>query len=135
MSLPRTEIAKRYQDFTAAVEHAPEHVHEFAKDVHAMIGESVETLMKDLRRLGVKADNCDRCMTLEIDIYSYIIDSNRDQQSAFHSAEAFGAIMRGDDEALKARVMASTIADRDFIQGIKPVGNPYQDILDIVDGH
>jgi len=83
-----------FRDFKSCVQDAPEGAYEHAKQLDATIGEACDQLMRDLRALGLRADNCDLIYHVEATIYDYVKKSNPDS-TLFIVAEGFGSAMDG----------------------------------------
>lgn len=49
---------------------------EEAKALEEVIGDMCDCLIKNLRAIGLKADNCDLIYELEAQIYHYVVRSN-----------------------------------------------------------
>lgn len=75
-------------------EEAPDGAYEHAKALRALIGETADRLMADLRALGYQADNCDLIREVEAVIYGYVKDSNP-ERSDLITAEGFGEHIDG----------------------------------------
>ena len=78
--------------------------------VPVLPGDTADTLMKDVRGLGLKANNCDLIYAVEVAIYDYVKQSNP-ESNLFALAEGFGSAMSG---PARERVLAQT--DRDMAQ-------------------
>jgi hypothetical protein len=101
-----------YSAFKACAEEAPEGCYEDAKALHAVIGGAVDTLMRDIRTLGLKASGTDPAFDLEVAIYDYVRRSNPDA-TLFPVSEGFGSALNG---PARERVLASAARDRDFLR-------------------
>lgn len=101
-------------DFKRCADQAPEGLYEDAKALNEVIGDTCDNLMGELRRLGLKADNCDLIFEVEAAIYNYVKGSNP-ERSSLVTAEAFGAHLASPS---RERVMGNALRDRDFLRGI-----------------
>ena len=99
----------------ACADMAPAGTYEDAKALNEVIGDAVDNLMRELRALGLKADNCDRAFELEAAIYAYVKASNPGG-TIFTTAEGFGDAMSG---PARERVIAQAARDRDFLAGLR----------------
>lgn len=108
-------------DFRRCVDEAPEGSYEEAKAIYAVIGESCDTLMRELRGVGVKADACDLIFEVEAAIYNYVRRSNQDS-TIFPTAEGFGASLGG---PARERVLAQTKRDIDFLRGVSQAASQH----------
>lgn len=106
------ELQAALTNFKRCTEEAPEGTYEEAKNLNNTIGDAIDQLMRDIRALGLKADNCDRAFALEAAIYEYVKQSNPDA-SLFVVAEGFGSAVDG---PAGPRVIAQTVRDRDFLR-------------------
>lgn len=105
-------LEQALSQFKRCADDAPPGTYEAAKQLNAVIGETCDTLIKDIRALGLNADNCDLIFQVEATIYDYVKRSNPDAP-LFPVAEGFGAAMDG---PARERVLVKTAADRDFLQ-------------------
>lgn len=98
-------------NFRACVDDAPAGTYEDAKALGKIIGASCESLIKDIRSLGLKADTCDLIFAVEAAIYNYAASSNP-ESSLFPTAEGFGAAM---STPQRERIIAAAENDRDSL--------------------
>lgn len=80
--------------------------------MRSTIGDTADTLLRDIRGLGLKANNCDLIYSVEIAIYDYVKHSNPDS-NLFTLAEGFGSSMGG---PARERVLAQTERDMDQLR-------------------
>lgn len=111
------EMKLALQNFRTCNEDAPEGTYEDAKALGSVIGESCDTLIKDIRSLGLKADSCDLIFAVEAAIYDYAKQSNPDNPM-FPTAEGFGMAMGTES---RERVIANAISSRDFMSAFLKV--------------
>ena len=78
-----------FASFRRGVENAPAGRYDLSKKIAGMTGDICDGLIRDLRALGLKADNCDEIFKLEAAIYAYICRSNPNI-AEFDSTEGFG---------------------------------------------
>ena len=88
------ESKAAFSRFADCAEMAPEGAYTHAKSVRQAIGEAVDSLMREMRDLGLRVDNCDGAFALEAAIYEWIKGANPDH-SEFATAEGFGEAMNG----------------------------------------
>lgn len=100
------------ENFKRCADDAPEGMHAQAKALDAVIGEACINLMKDVRALGLKANNCDLIYEVEAAMYDYVKRSNPDA-TLFPLAEGFGAAMAGE---ARERVLVQATRDRDYLR-------------------
>ena len=103
------------QDFRACAENAPSVTYMEAKQLSEVIGNTCDDLIKEVRAMGLRADNCDLIFAVEAAIYDYVKRSNPDS-GLFPTAEGFGASM---DTEARARVNENAERDRDFLLNIQ----------------
>lgn len=113
--MQRNELHADLGYFKACAEEAPEGCYEQAKAVKELIGDTCDSLMRELRGLGLKANAGDRAFDLEAAIYDYIRRSNP-EETVFPTAEGFG---RGLEGPARERVMAQAASARDFLSGLR----------------
>jgi hypothetical protein len=113
-------IKDALNDFRACVRNAPEGCYDDAKRLYAVIGTTCDTLMQDVRGMGLKADNCDLIFAVEAAVYNYVRQSNPNA-TVFPSAEGFGAALDG---PARDRVLAQLARDRDFLRDAQSSRNP-----------
>lgn len=99
-------------NFKRCAEEAPAGAFEDAKALNSAIGEVCDTLITDIRALGLKADNSGGIFAIEAGIYDYVKKSNPDSQ-LFAVAEGFGAAMAG---PARERVLEQAERDVAFIR-------------------
>ncbi len=100
--------------FRTCVEDAPTGTYLDAKQLAGVIGEACDSLIKEVRRIGLKADNCDLIFAVEAALYDYVKRSNPDA-GLFPIAEGFGAAM---DTEARERVIANAERNRDCINSL-----------------
>lgn len=83
-----------FQHFADCADQAPQGTFEAAKSVREVIGNAVDALIRDMRALGLRADNCDGAFALEAAIYEWLKVANPDA-TLFPTAEGFGAAILG----------------------------------------
>lgn len=98
-------------NFKACASDAPEGTYEEAKKLNEIIGSACDQLMRDIRAMGLRADNCDLVYGLEAAMYDYVKRSNPDNVM-FPVSEGFGSAM---DTPARERVIANAKRDRDFL--------------------
>lgn len=103
MSTPGNEL----RNFRDCAEHAPDGTHQLAKSVNDLIGDTCDQLIRDLRALGLSADNCDGAFRLEVALYQYIKESNT-AHPLFPVSEGFGDALSG---PARERVLAGAVGD------------------------
>jgi len=96
-----------FENFCQCVDNAPKGAYSDAKALRQTIGDTADTLMKDVRALGLKANNMDLIYAVEVAIYDYVKQSNPDS-NLFPLAEGFGSSMDG---PVRERVLAQTHRD------------------------
>ena len=101
-------------NFKRCADEAPEGAYEDAKRLNEVIGDTCNHLMRDVRALGLKANNCDLIFSLEAAIYDYVKRSNP-EYSLLPTAEGFGASLDG---PACERAIAQAEGDRDFLRGV-----------------
>lgn len=99
------------ENFKRCAQEAPAGCYDEAKRLNEVIGDTVESLMRELRGMGLKANNCDLAFGLEAAIYGYVKQSNP-AATVFPVAEGFGAGLAG---PARDRVLAQAQRDRDFL--------------------
>lgn len=104
------------EHFRRCADAAPAGTYEHAKELAALLGETCDTFMRELRAIGLKANNCDRIHELEAELYAYVKDSNPDAP-IFPTAEGFGASMDGPE---RDRVLAQTARNLAFLRTVAP---------------
>lgn len=92
------ELNKALRNFKACSQDAPAGAHEQAKDLAAVIGETCDNLVRDLRKLGLVADNGDLMTHVEATIYDYVKKSNPGK-ALFSTAERFGETVSASSSA------------------------------------
>ncbi|EPV8686698.1 hypothetical protein ACWAUP_000350 [Pseudomonas aeruginosa] len=98
-------------NFRACAESAPSGTYLDAKQLARVIGEACDNLIKDVRAIGLKADNCDLIFAVEAAIYDYVKRSNPGA-GLFPTAEGFGSSMGTE---ARDRVIANAERDRDSL--------------------
>lgn len=98
-----------YQMFRTCAEEAPDGAYQQAKDIAALLGDTCDQFMRDLRALGLKANNCDLIYAVESGLYDYVKKSNPDA-TVFPTAEGFGAAMDSPAHARVWRQAAENVA-------------------------
>lgn len=83
-----------YQDFQHGTDEALPGTFEVAKDLALLIGDTVGTLIGEVRNLDLSVDKGDGAFALEAAVYHWIKRANPDA-SLFASAEGFGAALSG----------------------------------------
>lgn len=96
-----------FENFCQCVDNAPVGTYLDAKELRTTIGDTADTLMKDVRELGLQANNCDLIYAVEVAIYDYVKQSNPDS-NLFALAEGFGSSM---NSPARERVLAQTARD------------------------
>lgn len=114
-------LNSRFSHFERCTDDAPPQAYAAAKTVRAAIGDAVDAMIHDFRALGLKVDNCDASREIEVLIYGWLCESNRNS-GMFTEAEAFGRALDGDD---RDRVLASCRADVAFMAKMQVT--PYRD--------
>lgn len=102
-------------NFKACADEAPEGCYEDAKALNAVIGQTCDNLMRELRALGLKASGNDLAFDLEAAVYAYAKACNPDA-TVFPLAEGFGSGMNG---PARERVMAQAIRSRDLFRSLQ----------------
>lgn len=97
-----------FENFCQCVDNAPKGAYSDAKALRETIGDTADTLINDVRALGLKANNMDLIYAVEVAIYNYVKQSNPDA-TLFAVAEGFGSSM---NDPARERVLAQT--DRDM---------------------
>jgi len=110
------EISLR--NFKNCAENAPQGTYENVERLNKVIGDCVDNFMKEIRSIGLKANNDDLAFSLEISLYDYIKCSNPNS-CLFALAEGFGEHIEGPD---RDHILANTIRDRDIIASIIAYG-------------
>ena len=105
-------LSKQLDQFKRCADEAPQGMYAEARALNAVIGDACDGLMRELRALGLKADNCDLIRHVEATIYDYVKQSNP-ESTFFPVAEGFGAAMDG---PAASRVWAQSQRDRDFLR-------------------
>ncbi len=105
-------LNKKLDQFKRCADEAPQGMYADARALNDVIGEACDGLMRELRALGLKADNCDLIHHVEATIYDYVKQSNP-ENSMFAVAEGFGAAMDG---PAASRVWEQSQRDRDFLR-------------------
>jgi len=103
-----------FSDFRDCVNEAPDGSYQQAKDLSALLGETCDQFMRDVRALGLKADNCDLIYAVEAALYDYVKKSNL-ESTLFPMAEGFGSAMNG---PARSRVLAQTEENLAFFRAI-----------------
>lgn len=93
-SINASALNEAYDHFLRCAEDSPEGTYEEAKAITSLIGEVADKLLKDIKALGLKADNCDRIREVEAVIYGYLKDCNP-EATVFAVSEGFGSAMNG----------------------------------------
>ena len=99
-----------FENFCQCADNAPVGTYLDAKELRSKIGDTADALMKDVRGLGLKANNCDLIYAVGVAIYDYVKQSNPDS-NLFALAEGFGSSMNG---PACERVLVQT--NRDMLQ-------------------
>ena len=102
-------------NFRACAENAPSGTYLDAKQLAGGIGETCDNLIKEVRAIGLKADNCDLIFAVEAAIYDYVKRSNPGA-GLFPTAEGFGWAM---DTEARERVIANAERDRDCLANLQ----------------
>ncbi len=89
-----TSLGNALNNFKQCADEAPEGTFEDAKRIKSIIGDACDTLMHEVRALGLKADACDLIFEVEASMYDYIRRSNPDA-TVFPTAEGFGSALNG----------------------------------------
>lgn len=97
--------------FKRCAEEAPEGTYEDAKHLNEVIGGACDNLIREIRALGLKADNSDLIFAVEAAIYNYVKQSNP-EAPLFPVAEGFGISMDGPD---RDRIITQAEDDREFL--------------------
>lgn len=105
---------KSLLNFKDCAESAPEGCYDQAKQIHDLIGDACDELMRGLRAIGLKADACDAAFDLEAAIYAYVRKSNPDNP-VFPVAEGFGEAMSG---PARERVLRQAVASREQLRAL-----------------
>lgn len=105
-------LSKQLEQFKRCCDEAPAGLYVDARELNTVIGDACDGLMKELRALGLKADNCDLIYHVEATIYNYVKLSNPDS-TMFPVAEGFGAAM---ESPAAERVKAQAERDRDALR-------------------
>lgn len=108
------------QNFRACAEDAPAGTYLDAKQLADIIGSACDNLIKNVRAMGLQADNCDLIFTVEATIYDYVKRSNPNA-GLFPAAEGFGSAM---DTPARDRVIANAERDRDCLAGLQQPALP-----------
>ena len=109
--MSKTERAVALDNFRRCAEDAPAGTYDEAKVLAPLLGETCDTFMRDLRALGLRADNCDLIHEVEAALYEYVKRSNPDA-TMFPLAEGFGQAMRGPE---RDRVVAEAASNHAFL--------------------
>ncbi|MFC4236363.1 hypothetical protein ACFOY8_14255 [Thalassospira xianhensis] len=109
------QMKDRFRNLRRCAEDAPEGTYETAKQVHELIGDTCDRVIREIMELGLKADKLDVAFALETALYQYVLDSNK-EATLFASAEGFGAAMDGPN---RDRILATTKQNRDVLQQIR----------------
>ena len=104
-------ITTSLANFKACVEDAPEGTYVEAKNLNEVIGDTCDQLIRNLRVIGLKANNCDLIYNLEATIYDYVKRSNPDH-AMFAVSEGFGSSM---NSLARKRVIEHAERSRDFL--------------------
>ncbi len=92
--MSNTDAARALDNFRACADEAPAGTYEAQKAIAALIGDTCDNFMSELRALGLRADNCDLIHHVEATLYEYVKQSNPDSP-LWPTAEGFGESMRG----------------------------------------
>jgi hypothetical protein len=103
-----------FDNFREGCEAAPEGTYVEAKQLRDVIGDAADSLIREVRAMGLKTDNCDGIYKVEEAIYEWIRNANPDA-STFATCEGLGYAM-GTPAA--DRVLARLTADRDFLRTV-----------------
>jgi hypothetical protein len=98
--------------FEQCAEDAPEGAYEQAKAIAQVVGLCANHLIKELREIGLGANNGDGLREVEAVIYGYIKNSNPDA-CVFPTAEGFGEAMGG---VARERVLAQAAHNVAFLK-------------------
>ncbi len=101
----------RYNYLERCAEKAPDGTYALSKATVETIGEIADDIMRRVRALGLRANNCDGIREVEAVIYGYVADANPD--SELRVGEGFGEHVDG---PAGERVLAQAVRDRDFIR-------------------
>lgn len=104
-----------FENFRQCVSDSPEGTYEAAKELSSVIGDACDNLMKEIRMLGLKADNCDLIYHVEATIYDYVKRSNP-ESTLFPVSEGFGKSMDG---PARERVIAQAEFNRGWVAQLK----------------
>lgn len=112
MTIQNRELNRRLSLIERCAEMAPEGTYNEAKKAAQAVEEAIESVRKIFLDHGFAVNNCDSCRDLEASIYGYLLVSNPDAYGLM-TGEGFGEHIDG---PAKARVLANTIRDRDFLR-------------------
>jgi hypothetical protein len=101
------EQGRSLDHFRRCADDAPAGTYEHVKELSALLGETCDTFMREVRALGLKANNCDLIHEVEATLYAYVKASNPDAP-IFPTGEGFGASMGGPE---RERVLAQARAN------------------------
>lgn len=99
-----------FDNFERCADESPDRTYVDAKYVRELIGDATDKLIRDVRQLGLKADNCDLARKVEVALYDYIKESNPDS-CMFAIAEGCGAALNGPS---RDRVLATMVSNQQF---------------------
>lgn len=91
---------------------APAGTYEQASAIAGVVEGCANTLIRELRSIGMNVNVCDGIREVEAVIYGYIKNANPDAE-VFPMAEGFGNAMVGE---AGERVLAQAVRDRDFLR-------------------
>lgn len=113
------EMENALRNFKSCADEAPKGTYEDAKRLNAVIGDTCDNLIKDIKALGLKANCCDLIFAVEATIYDYVKRSNPDAP-LFPVAEGFGASM---DTPARERVITQAEGNLKFLRSVGAVFN------------
>ena len=124
MSIANRELNARLGALETCAEEAPEGTFADVKPVVEAVHDISNYALTRLREAGLEVGNDDRLRNLEVAIYAFILESNREAYGLM-AGEGFGRAMSDYGPEVAKRVMAQTVANRDFLRnlGVTPVGH------------
>lgn len=99
-------------NFKRCAAEAPNGAYTECKALESLLGETCDRLIRELRELGLKADNCDLIYAVETTLYAYAKASNPDA-TVFPVSEGFGEAMDG---PARERVIAQAEQSAQFFR-------------------
>lgn len=115
------QLQNALSNFKACADLAPEGTYADAKALNVVIGDAVESFMREVRALGLKADSCDRVFDLEAAMYEYVKRSNPDH-TMFPVSEGFGTAMEAGG-LLRERVLSQAEVNNSFLRDVSAIPN------------